>query len=60
MKTKTKEGNRKEKNMSSKDGVTRLIAFSLHLSYFIMPQILVISSTLAPGTHLSSLCSSLI
>jgi hypothetical protein len=51
MKTKTKEDNGKEKNMSRKDDVMRLIAFSLYLSDFITPEILVISSMLAPGTH---------
>jgi hypothetical protein len=32
MKTKTKDGNRKEKNISRKDNVMCLIAFSLHLT----------------------------
>jgi hypothetical protein len=57
MKTKTEDGNRKEKNtrISRKDNVTSLIAFSFHLTDFITPQILVIYSVLAPATHLSSL-----
>jgi hypothetical protein len=49
MTTKTDDGNIKVENMSRKDNVTCLIPFSLHLTDFITPQILVIYSALAPA-----------